>query len=124
MHFFLIFALALAVLAVIFAMQNTTIVTVSLFVWEFTGSLAVVLLLALGLGVIVSLLATFPKIQGRKWQTNKIRRQLEDTQNEMNQLRNTIAQQKSQIDMLRMQLDLKPTQSPENPMPTDPTKPV
>ncbi len=47
----LILALIIAVIAVIFALQNTAAVSVSFFVWQFNQSLALVLLLAAFVGV-------------------------------------------------------------------------
>lgn len=49
----LILALIIAVIAVIFALQNTAAVSVSFFVWQFNQSLALVLLLAAFVGVII-----------------------------------------------------------------------
>jgi uncharacterized integral membrane protein len=58
----LVIALFIAVLAVIFALQNTVPVVVNFLPWEFQGSLALVLLLTLALGVIVGLLVSVPSI--------------------------------------------------------------
>ena len=44
---FIFFALIIAAVAVIFALQNTSAVTVTFFFWNFHGSLALVLLGAL-----------------------------------------------------------------------------
>ncbi|MES3004824.1 MAG: LapA family protein [Patescibacteria group bacterium] len=55
-----IFGLLLGGVAVIFALQNVSIVTVAFFQWQFEGSLAMVLLLAIGCGVLVSLLMILP----------------------------------------------------------------
>jgi len=61
----LVFALSIACLAVIFALQNSVPVVVNFLPWEFQGSLALVLLLTLALGVIVGLLVSVPSIIGR-----------------------------------------------------------
>jgi lipopolysaccharide assembly protein A len=57
---FLIVALGLAILTVIFALQNAIPVTVTFFIWQFEGSLALVLMLTFALGVLVSLLVSIP----------------------------------------------------------------
>jgi lipopolysaccharide assembly protein A len=63
---FILFALIIAVLAVIFALQNMTAVTVTFFIWNFNGSLALVLLGALAVGLLVGLLASLPGlVRGR-----------------------------------------------------------
>ena len=58
----LVIALLIAFLAVIFALQNAVPVVVNFLPWEFQGSLALVLLLTLALGVIVGLLVSVPSI--------------------------------------------------------------
>jgi uncharacterized integral membrane protein len=60
MQVFIIFALIIAVIAVIFALQNIAAVTVTFFFWSFHGSLALVLLLSVAAGVLISLLASLP----------------------------------------------------------------
>lgn len=60
MVFALILALAFSIVAVVFALQNPTIVTVSLFGYPFEGSLALVILTAVGLGVVIGILVLAP----------------------------------------------------------------
>ena len=57
MQLALIFGIVIAAGAVIFALQNNIPVTVTLGLWGFDGSLALLLLLALGLGVLVASVA-------------------------------------------------------------------
>lgn len=65
MTVFLILALLIAILAVIFAVQNVTMVTISFFAWNINTSLAVALLIALGAGVLITLLVSVPgRIKG------------------------------------------------------------
>jgi putative membrane protein len=65
MTVFLILALLIAILAVIFAVQNVTMVTISFFAWNIHTSLAVALLIALGAGVLITLLVSLPgRIKG------------------------------------------------------------
>lgn len=51
MRSFLIAALGLAILTVIFALQNAIPVGMTFLVWKFEGSLALVLMLTFALGV-------------------------------------------------------------------------
>lgn len=60
MQILIIIALVIAIIAVIFALQNLTVVTVSFFFWEAHSSLALVLLITLAVGVAISLLASLP----------------------------------------------------------------
>jgi len=60
MQIFLILALLIAILAVIFAVQNITAVTITFFSWSIHTSLAVALLSALGVGVLITILLSIP----------------------------------------------------------------
>jgi len=60
MVFALILALAFAIVAVIFALQNTEVVTVSFFSLSYTGSLALVILVAVALGILIGVLVMAP----------------------------------------------------------------
>lgn len=60
MQLVLILGLVFALLCVMFALQNDVPVTVTLLVWRFDGSLAVVLLVALALGAFVAALVSSP----------------------------------------------------------------
>lgn len=56
----LIVAIVVAILAVVFALQNAVPITVSFLTWRFESSLALVLLITVALGVIMSLLVSVP----------------------------------------------------------------
>lgn len=66
MQLLLIVALGLAILTVIFALQNPIPVGVTFLIWRFEGSLALVLISTFALGVIVSLLISIPAIVKRR----------------------------------------------------------
>ena len=57
---YLILALVIAIIAVIFALQNTAVVTISFLVWKVTGSLSLVLLVTLAIGVLIGVLFLIP----------------------------------------------------------------
>ncbi len=57
---YLIFALLIAVIAVIFALQNTITVTISFLAWKVTGSLSLVLLITLAIGALIGMLVLAP----------------------------------------------------------------
>jgi len=56
----LILALAFAIAAVIFALQNPTVVTVSLFGYPVEGSLALFILIAVSVGILIGVLIMTP----------------------------------------------------------------
>jgi len=72
MQFLIIFAILFAIGGVLFALQNNAPVVVSFIAWEFHGSLALVLLLTLALGMIIAALVSAPATVRMKW---RIRRQ-------------------------------------------------
>ncbi len=57
---YLIVALVIAVIAVIFALQNTLTVTITFFVWTVTGSLSLILLVTLAIGAVIGMLVLAP----------------------------------------------------------------
>ncbi len=76
MQLLLIFGIAFAVGAVAFALQNNVPVTVSFVFWSFDGSLAMVLLLAIGLGAIIAGLVSSPAVIKGQWAAARLRRQV------------------------------------------------
>src|SRR3990167_5217455 len=61
MVFPLIIGILLGAVSVIFALQNVTVVTLAFFTWKFEGSLALILLLSIVTGIVVSLLIVLPE---------------------------------------------------------------
>jgi lipopolysaccharide assembly protein A len=76
MHLLLIFGIALAIGVVGFALQNNVPVTVTLALWSFDGSLALVLMLAMGLGVIIAGLMSSPSMIKNRWTRSRLRHQV------------------------------------------------
>jgi len=77
MQVMLILGILSAIGAVFFALQNTASVVVNLALWQFEGSLAVALLVALGLGVLITGLLSSPSVIRRQWENARLRRQVE-----------------------------------------------
>ena len=76
MQLLLIFGIAFAIAAVAFALQNNVPVTVGFVFWSFDGSLAMVLLLAIGLGAIIAGLVSSPAVIRGQWAAARLRRQV------------------------------------------------
>ena len=87
MQFMIILALLIAIVAVVFALQNTMAVTVSFFTFNFHSSLALVVLVALMLGVLISVLVSLPGLISGKWTTFSQRRKLGSLEEERNALK-------------------------------------
>ncbi len=58
----LIVAIIVAIIAVVFALQNAVPITVSFLTWRFESSLALVLLITVALGILMSLLVSVPSM--------------------------------------------------------------
>jgi putative membrane protein len=67
MQVLLIFSLIIAILAVLFAVQNNDQVTISFLFWSWKGSSALVIMLAVLAGVLISLFASLPAMARDKW---------------------------------------------------------
>lgn len=86
----LILGFLLGVAALLFALQNTTVVALTFLGWQFESSLAVLVLTALTTGVLISLLASIPsfisssmRIRGLKKENRKLAEEV-DTQRQAN----------------------------------------
>ena len=83
MQLMLILGIAFAIGAVLFALQNTALVVVTLALWSVEGSLAVVLLLAVGVGVLITALLTTPTVIRAQWAAKRLRRQVADLERQL-----------------------------------------
>ncbi len=61
MILFFIVGILLGAFAIVFALQNVDVITVTFFSWHLTGSLALILLLSITTGVVFSTLIILPK---------------------------------------------------------------
>ena len=64
----LIVAIVLAAISAVFALQNSEVVAVSFLGWDWKASLALVLILTLGSGIVIGFLAGLPskfRLKGR-----------------------------------------------------------
>jgi uncharacterized integral membrane protein len=79
MQVLLILALIISIIAVVFAVQNAMPVTVSFLVWQFVNApLALVLLLAVGVGLLISLLVSLPSLAGNRWTISRLKKRLSE----------------------------------------------
>ena len=83
MQLMLVLGIVFAIGAVVFAMQNNVAITVAFAVWQFEGSQALVLLLTLGLGVLITCLVSSPTIIRRQWEAVRMRRQIADLERQV-----------------------------------------
>ena len=79
----LIVGILFAIVAAVFAMQNIGPVVVTFGFWSFEGSLALVLLMTLGLGALIAGLLSSPAMIRRQWNTSKLARQVADLERKL-----------------------------------------
>ncbi|WP_299491058.1 LapA family protein [Acaryochloris sp. IP29b_bin.137] len=107
MPILVVFALIIAFIAILFALQNAHPIWVSFLVWRFYGSLALILLLTLALGVSIGLLVTVPTILRRGWVSSRQKRQLSQLTEEYQGQAQDVSSQKKKHDlMLAAQMQL------------------
>jgi lipopolysaccharide assembly protein A len=80
---YLILALVIAIIAVIFALQNSAVITISFFVWKVTGSLSLILLVTLAIGVLIGLLVLAPSAIKNSFQVSGHRKRIGTLEKEL-----------------------------------------
>ncbi len=75
MIIFFMLGLILGGVAVVFALQNVDIITVTFFGWHLTGSLALVLLLAMLMGIIITLFILLPESIGKHFKYKRLQKE-------------------------------------------------
>jgi uncharacterized integral membrane protein len=83
MQIYLVGALIIAFVVVVFAVQNAVPIAVKFVVWEFHGSQALILLLTFALGVIMSLLISIPAVIKRSLMISGQNRKIEELERTM-----------------------------------------
>ena len=76
MPLLLILAVVLAALTALFAIQNSGVITVSYLGWETDASLALILILTLGIGILIGYLAGLPSSLRKTSQLRRVKRDL------------------------------------------------
>lgn len=91
MIFSLIFGVILGGISVLFVLQNVTRVTITFLHWQFDGSLALLLLLALAVGSIITLLFLLPSLIRDMFYLSAIRKQNKALADDLTQTKRTLA---------------------------------
>ncbi|WP_052494111.1 lipopolysaccharide assembly LapA domain-containing protein [Nitrosospira sp. NpAV] len=100
MHLLLIVGIVLAIGVVGFALQNNVPVTVSMALWSFDGSLALVLLLAMGLGVLIAGLFSSPSMIKGRWTRLRLRSRVSRLEQDKIALERRIAELEVELEKL------------------------
>ena len=76
----------------VFALQNSMLVTISFFNWTVTGSLSLVLLATLAIGVLIGLLVLAPTLLRKTFKSSSQRKRIDALENEVNQHKAKVAE--------------------------------
>ena len=106
MIFLLILSLLIAILAIIFALQNTAAVTITFLVWTFQGSLALVMILALVAGVLIAFFALLPS-------SIRLRLRASSHKKDKSDLDRSLEACRQEVESLKQQLDASKEAPPE-----------
>jgi uncharacterized integral membrane protein len=101
----LIVGLLLGAASIIFAFQNIATVTVVFFQWQFTSSLALILMLAMGVGILLSFLLALPEIMKKSFHISRLKRANEQLQDEIVTKKVEVETEKSKLAATNAYLD-------------------
>ena len=101
MRLYLVSALVIALLAIAFALQNANLVTINLFIWQFRGSLSLVLLATLAIGVVVGLLFSIPAIIRRGWKSGRFKHQAESLEGQLRSQQESAQAEAARVEQVR-----------------------
>ncbi len=118
MQFFFFFALLIAAIAVLFAVQNITPVTITFLFWKFSGSLALILLITLLAGALISFFVSLPNNISIRWAVRNQKRKINELEKRLEEM-----QAKLLSSAPAESADLKPPTGLDEPRPANPPEP-
>lgn len=112
MQLILIIGIIIAIGAVMFALQNNSPVIVTLGLWSFEGSLALVLLAALGLGVLIAGLLSSPTVIRGQWTAGRLRSRVTELERQLSEQQQRGCSLEAELERLSA-LDVSPASQKE-----------
>ena len=111
MQIMLIFSFIIAFVAIIFAIQNTEVISIHFLLWETEGSLALVLFISLVAGALISYLATTPTQIKQRMTISNQRKRISEVEGQLASTQEELGQAQSQIKEIEEQkeVELPPT---------------
>jgi uncharacterized integral membrane protein len=97
MQILLIFSLVIAVLAVLFAVQNNQPVTVRFLLWSIQSTSALVILVSILAGVLISLFASSPSMVRNKLNLRSQRKRIGELESELSATQTKLAAAEQQL---------------------------
>jgi len=101
MPFLIIAAVVIAFLAIAFALQNNIIIGINLLVWQYRGSLAIVLLSTLAIGILIGLMVLLPSLLKRGFRISRAQRRTSDLEEQLQERERRIGTESSNAERLR-----------------------
>lgn len=98
MFIFLIIGLLLGALVLIFAVQNIAVVNVVFLTWQFEGSLALIVVLSIAVGMLLSWFLSLPNIFNKQARISKLKRE-KDT------LKDEVEYKKIEVEKTKMEVE-------------------
>lgn len=92
MLFFLILGVALGAVSIIFILQNVEPVTVAFFSYQLTGSMALILFLALFSGIVITVLMLLPGFISDEFRVSRLKRLNKDLEDELADARRRLSE--------------------------------
>lgn len=83
MFIFFILGLILGGTAVVFALQNIEVITIIFFSWKMTGSLSLILLLSMLVGILVTLFILLPKSMSDYFKYRSLKKEIKKLEEEL-----------------------------------------
>ena len=105
MQIFLVLALIIALIAVVFTIQNTALVTVTFLVWDLNHSLAFVVLLAILAGVLISQFVGMPGKVKRTVENTNQHKKIKDLETELMSSKVRMEALKQEVEIYRSKYD-------------------
>ncbi|MEC4892463.1 MAG: LapA family protein [Oscillatoria sp. PMC 1051.18] len=102
----LISGLLIAFLAIVFSLQNSIFIGVNFLFWQFRGSLALILLFTLALGVIAGILVCSPIVIKRNWKIASTTKKLKEMKRALADKDEVMVKQEKRIKYLEENLQL------------------
>jgi uncharacterized integral membrane protein len=90
MILFILVGAVLGAFSVVFVLQNITPITVTFLSWQIQGSLAVILFLALIVGMVITLLMVLPGLIRDEWRYSQLKKEKKQVEDELTTTRKVI----------------------------------
>lgn len=115
---YLVLALVIAIIAVIFALQNTAAVTITFFAWEVGGSLSLVVLVTLVIGVLVGWLFVAPSLVKNSLQGSGQRKRIGELEKEVEKFKGSVETLQGKVKELEAERAARQVPAPTPPVGT------